>query len=113
MTHLMNRPCLIRRKTPGTTTDEYGTPTTETVEVRTVCELQPATSTRRDGEPSSHLDLTDSDWLLLLPAGTEIDSPDQVEVEGLTYEVSTAPWSARNPWTQEPSHVEVGLRRTA
>lgn len=109
----MNRPCLIRRTSPGTTTDEYGNPAEEIVEVETVCELQPAAGIRRDDERSQHLDLTDSDWLLILPAGTEIDSPDSVEVEGLTYEVATAPWQARSPWTREFSHVEVGLRRTA
>lgn len=109
----MNRSCLIRRKTPGSTTDAYGNPVDTFTETTTTCEIQPASSIRRDDERSQHLDLTDSDWLLILPAGTEIDPPDQVKVEGLTYEVSTAPWQARNPWTREPTHVEVGLRRTA
>lgn len=110
---LLNRPCLIHRTSPSSTTDQFGSPTDTVTAVATVCELQALAAARGDGEPSQHLDLSDSGWLLILPAGTEIDPPDTVEVEGLIYEVVTAPWSVRSPWTRVHSHIEVGLRRTA
>jgi hypothetical protein len=76
--------------------------------VDTVCEIQQkARSESAEGEPAS------ADWLGVFLAGTAIDSDDKVEVDGIgRFEVIGAPCHARNPRTQQPSHIEATLRRT-
>ena len=106
---LLNRPCTIIRRSESEDLDAHFNPILEEVEVQTVCELQ---QQRRD-EPGDHGELSDTRWLLILPAGTAIDTGDGVVVDGDTYEMVGDPWPARNPRTQEESHIEATLRRTA
>lgn len=85
--------------------DGYGNLVPTITEVETVGELQQVR--REEGEVS------DTHWLLILPADSEIDTGDAVSIEGRTYELIGDPWFARNPRTQLLSHVECTLRRTA
>lgn len=112
LSDLINRPCVILRRLEGATTDDYGNEIPVEESVETVCELQLRTS-RGDSEPGGQGEFSDTDWLLFLLPGTEIRTGDSVEVDGQTYEMVGDPWHARNPRTQQPSHVEAQLRRTA
>lgn len=106
---LLNRPCTLLLRDSTGETDEYGNAKTGTTSVETVCELQ---QQRRD-EPDDQAETSDTTWLVILPAGTEIDTGDAVQVDGHVYELVGAPWHARNPRTQAESHVEATARRTA
>jgi hypothetical protein len=77
--------------------------------VQTVGELQQ----QHRAEPDAAGELSDSTWLLILPAGETIKTGDGVIAGGQVYELIGDPWHARNPRTQEPSHIECTLRRTA
>lgn len=105
---LVNTPCTIIRRSDSSETDDYGNAIAGTAEVNTVCEVQQkARGENAEGEPAS------ADWLGIFPAGTTLDSDDVVEVDDLgRFEVIGAPWSARNPRTQQMSHLEATLRRT-
>lgn len=110
LTSLLNRSLtLVRRSTVSGDTDAFGNviPTETLVDV--VGELQQ----QRLDEPAEAGELSDTRWVLFLPAGTDIDTGDAVIADGQIYEVIGDPWQARNPRTQLPSHVECQLRRTA
>lgn len=112
LSDLLNRPCTITRRSQSGTTDDYGNDIPAETTVETVCELQQR-DRRADSEPDLAGELSDTLWLLVLPAETDIDTGDVVEVDGLVYEMFGDPWLARNPRTGEESHVECTLRRTA
>jgi hypothetical protein len=109
LTQLLNRKAWLVRRSDSGAEDEYGnqTPTETTTEI--VCEVQ-----QRSRDEASDTDVSDTQWLGIFPAGTELDSGDAIVVEGLgEFELDGAPWPARNPRTQAESHVEATLRRTA
>lgn len=106
---LINRPCTIIRRHEGTTRDAHGNLIPDEEEVETVCELQQ----RQRSEGDDAGELSDTRWMLFLPAGTEIDTGDGVVVDGQTFEMVGDPWNARNPRTQQESHIEATVRRTA
>lgn len=108
LTSLLNRSCVIERRAGTGATNSYGDETTSTVSTSTVCELQQ----RQRTESSVEGEVSQTDWLLVLPAGTLIAHGDAVTVDGLDYEVHGDPWRARNPRTQAESHVEATVRRT-
>jgi hypothetical protein len=97
----------IVRRAPGGTIDEFGGEIADEVLIETVGELQQRKRDEAQGQ------LSQTDWLLILPAGTEIDTGDGVLVDGLIFEVTGAPWEARNPRTMVASHIEATLRRVA
>jgi hypothetical protein len=107
---MINRPCVIRREVSTGERDELGNETTKAVELETVCDLQ-----QQGGFRSESTDeVSDTRWVLYLPPEAEIGLGDTVEVEGEgEFEVYGEPWRARNPVTQQISHIEVALRRTA
>lgn len=109
---LLNRSCTIKRRSESGTIDVAGDPVITTTDVSTVCELQQLPR-RAEGEPGTQGEMSDSQWLLILPAATLIDTGDAVVVDGKTYEMFGEPWHARNPRTGVESHVECTLRRTA
>ena len=77
--------------------------------VETVGELQQTQRT----EPGDAGETSDTRWLLVLPAGTVVNTGDAVIVDGEVYEVVGAPWPARNPRLGVASHIEASVRRTA
>ncbi len=108
MTALLNRSLTIVRRSPGST-DGYGGEIAAETLVEAFGEMQ---QQRRDEAPAEG-EVSDTRWLLVLPAGTDIDTGDAVIVDGQVFELVGAPWEARNPRTLAPSHVECTLRRTA
>lgn len=106
---LMNLPVTIVSRTDGGDADEYGNAIPTENATQTVGELQ---QIRRD-EPDAAGETSDTRWLLVLPAGTAINTGDAVIVDNEVFEVVGAPWPARNPRTQAVHHLEATLRRTA
>lgn len=89
--------------------DDFSDPTpTEGTEVTVLGALQQ----RSRDEPNGQGDLSDTDWLLILPAGTAIDRTDAVRVDGRGYEVIGEPWSVTDHRTGATHHLEVSLNRT-
>jgi hypothetical protein len=127
---LINRPCVLRHRTGGSTVDGDGNEVPEWEEIETVCELQQAPVGR--GENAE--EISDTQWkAYLLPlvdlarlfgdgdlgegAFATIDkavrSGDELIVEGTVFQVEGDPWQARNPRTRQESHIEIRLRRVA
>lgn len=106
---LLNRPMVVINRSDDGDTDEYGNAIPTETLVETVGELQQAQRT----EPGDAGETSDSRWLLVLPAGTVVNTGDAVIVDGEVFEVVGAPWPARNPRTQITHHIEATLRRTA
>lgn len=109
LSQLLNTPVTIISRSTSGEIDDYGNEVSAEAEAETVGELQ---QTRRD-EQDDQGELSDTSWLLILPAGTSIDTGDVVEVNGDRYELVGAPWPARNPRTRLETHIEATLRRTA
>lgn len=106
---LLNRNLTIIRRTTSEDADDYGNEIPDEGAIETVGELQQ----RRRDEPAGEGELSVTDWLLILPAGTLLRTGDQAIVDGQEYEVVGDPWIARNPRTQAVSHIEATVRRTA
>ncbi len=104
---LLNTPITITRRLPSADVDSYGDEVSDEETEATVGELQQRSRTENpaQGEVSS------TDWLLVLPAGTDLRTGDMVTVDGIDYEAVGDSWSARNPLTGHPSHVEATVRR--
>lgn len=103
---LLNLPVTIVRRTGED--DGAFDPVPSEALVQTVGELQ---QTQR-AEPAAEGELSVTTWLLVLPAGTAVDTGDAVVAGGQTFEVVGDPWPARNPRTRLASHVECTVRRT-
>lgn len=96
------------RRSAGAVTDDFGNIiSTETSEA-VYGELQQQQRT----EPLAEGELSDTRWILFLPAGTELGTGDAVICDGHIFELIGDPWAVRNPRTMLESHVEVTLRRT-
>lgn len=106
---LINRPATLIRRSDSGKTDAFGNPVPTVTETEVLCELQQ----RRRDEPENQAELSDTLWSLFLPAGTELDTGDAIVVDGDEYALVGAPWDARNPRTQQVSHIEATVRRTA
>lgn len=107
---LLNRPLtLVRRSAASAETDAFGNivPTETLVEV--VGELQQ----QRRAEPGDDSEMSDTNWILFLLAGTDVNTGDGVICDGQLYELVGDPWQVRNPRTQLQSHIECSVRRTA
>lgn len=108
LTVLLSRPLTIVQRSDDGDTDDYGNPVAVETLVEVVGELQQ----QRRTEPGDQGELSDTTWLLILPAGTSIDTGDAVICDGEIFEVIGDAWSARNPRTGVVSHLECTLRRT-
>lgn len=102
---LINRPCVIMRRTSTGSVDGHGNATTTTTSTTTVCELQQNDHTEPAGEGVIAVGV----WTLILKAGEVIGPDDRVVVGGLVYEVRGEPWDARDPETGEVDHIEATL----
>lgn len=105
--NLLTRPATLHRTTGGETVDEYGDQVQTVENVAVLCELQP----RSRKEPDAQGELSQTDWLLILPAGIEVSTADTVTVDGETYEMVGDPGPWRNPRTGIASHVEASVRK--
>lgn len=52
-----------------------------------------------------------TEWVLFLPAGTDVTGLDRVEWEGLTFEVDGPANDAWSPRMNAVHHIEINLRR--
>lgn len=108
ISNLLTRPATLHRTTTGGTVDEYGNAVEVTEDVAVLCELQQ----RRRDEPDAQGELSVTDWVLFLPAGTEVSTADTVTVEPIgDFEIVGDSWPVRNPRTQQDSHVEASVKR--
>lgn len=110
LSNLLNRRCTIITRTASGDEDDYGNDLPGETVTETVCEIQQ----RQRDEPGDQGELSVTGWLLILPAGTLIRTGDSVVIDGgHEYEVVGDPWPLRNPRTQQESHIEASVRRTA
>lgn len=107
MRAVLNRPVTVIRRYEDETTDRYGNPLPLEEITDTVGNLQQRTRE----EPAAAGEFSVTDWLLFLPAGTQLDTGDAVQVDGAVYELTGEPWHVRNDANGRESHVEVSLRR--
>lgn len=105
---LLNRSLTIVRRSASGDTDDFGNDIPTETLVQAVGELQQ----RQRAEPGAEGELSDTQWALFLPAGTDITTGDAIVCDGEIYELIGDPWQARNPRTQQQSHIECTLRRT-
>lgn len=108
LSSLLNRPLTLVSRSDEGATDLYGNPAPTETQTAVLGELQQVRRT----EPDDSGELSDTTWLLVLPAGTSVNTGDAVICDGEVYEVIGDPWNARNPRTEVISHVEATLRRT-
>lgn len=112
LAQLINRPCTVYRLTEGAP-DEYGDATLgHDSGTATVCELQQQAGVRGSGTSLEDLALTESRWVIYLPAGTVIGAQDYVDVEGVRYDVESEPDEYRNPRDGREVYVMARARRT-
>lgn len=109
LTQLINRPCMILRRSASGEINDYGDEIPSVETIAGVCELQQ----QKRAEQGDMGEVSDSTWILILPGDTEIETGDAVVVDGETYELVGEPWAARNPRIQTVSHIEATVRRTA
>lgn len=105
---LINRPCTLIRETASGERNAAGNETTETVEVETVCEYQPRSTSEN---PQSVTRSTDVVYFL---PGEEVSSGNEIVIPGEgRFRVEGKPARRRNPRTREPAQVEVQVERIA
>lgn len=106
---MLRTPCTIRHR-GSSGVDEYGNPTqVESGTTDTVCWLDPARSVEVTNGQQTYI----QDWTLYLPAGTTIDGGDQVEVDGVLYELTGNPRRFTRPTSTVEHHVECDVRRVS
>ena len=64
---------------------------------------------RRD-EPGDQGEVSRTDWILFLPAGTTLDGSDEILVDEQTFEVVGDPEHVFDEFTGREHHVEASLR---
>lgn len=106
---LMTRSATLLRYADSGEVDEYGDAVKTLTETSVSCELQQ----QRRNEDDEQAEVAESRWRLFLPAGTEVDTGDAIEVGGDRYELVGEPWPVHNPRTEEISHIEATVRRVA
>lgn len=106
------RTVTILRHDPGGT-DIYGDPVAGTVVRVDVdgCAVAPRTGSSGELEGRGRQGITEA-MTLYLPAGTDLQADDQVEIDGQTYDVDGPPANWSNPYSGKRPGLEVVLRRT-
>jgi hypothetical protein len=108
LAQMINRPCVLVKRVAGEK-DELGNETTEPVEIETVCDLQQQGGFKSESED----EVSDTRWVLYLPADLEIGVGDAVRVEGDgEFEIYGEAWKVWNSRTKTLSHIEAAVRRT-
>jgi hypothetical protein len=104
----LTQTCQLLLAAPTVTVDEFGNEIPSETTVRSRCYLEQTLRSER----AAAGELSDTTWLLALPAGTMLRTGDAVTVDGARYEVVGDPWPVWDPWAQRQSHVEATLRQT-
>jgi hypothetical protein len=104
----INRPCILVRETATGERNAAGNEKIETVEVETVCELQPNSAS----ETPQGVTRT-ADVVYFLP-GEEVSSGNELIIPGEgRFRIQGEPSRRRNPRTQQPAQVEAEVERIA
>jgi hypothetical protein len=107
LSKLLKRDVTIIRREESGDEDTYGNDIPKVTNLAVKGELQQRSRDEAEGT------ISQTNWLLILPAGTPIDGNDAVVVDGDTYEIIGDPWPAWNPRLGRYEHIEVTLRRTS
>ena len=102
---LLQTAATIQRRA-ASTTDSHGSPvsaTTSTTSVFCYIEQRPSSASETLGAQNT----ARAEYLVVLPAGTTIDSSDRIVIGSTTYEVTSIPWSVKHAPTGVEHHVEV------
>jgi hypothetical protein len=102
---MINRPCTVIENATAEARDEYNNPIKDPTSRDSVCELQQ----RSRGEVADESDISSTTWVAFFLPGESLDRVSQIEVDGQIFEFDGDPWAARNPITQEISHIEATL----
>lgn len=108
---LVNRPCTLVLRSESDERTELGNEVPDETLIETVWELQQKS---RDEQPEEG-EVSDTRWDAFFLPGTDLTTADAV-IDGLTghvFEVFGESWPVRNPTTQEESHIQATVRRTA
>jgi hypothetical protein len=104
---LMNRSCTLVRRTGSESYDELGNEIPSTEEVETRCAFQ-------QRERSENADeISETSYLLVLPAEEAIDTSDAVVIDGVSYELAGAPAQIEDHLTGNISHIEATIVRAS
>jgi hypothetical protein len=106
---MINRVCIITRRSESGVEDDYGNDIPSTSTETTVCELQQRTRDEQDAEGET----SDTYWNLYLLTGEDFRAGDRVQVDGQLYEAFGDAWPVVHPITGDASHVECTVRRAA
>ena len=108
--NLLTTPCTLLVRSDSGSDDGYGNSVSTVTEVETVCAIQQ----RSRDEEESQGELSDTSWLGVFPAGTDLTTADAVDVEGYgRFELVGDPWTVADHLVAgTPHHVEATLRRT-
>lgn len=109
LAQLLNTPCTLILRSASGSTDELGNEIPSETPVDTVCELQQ----KMRSEGGDEGEVSETDWLIILPAGTQVRTGDAALVGEYEYEMIGDPWHVRNPRIELESHVEITARRVA
>ena len=102
---LLQTAATIQRRA-ASTTDSHGSPvsaTTSTTSVFCYIEQRPSAGSETLGPQNT----ARAEYLVVLPAGTSVDSSDHIVIGSTTYEVTSIPWSVKHAPTGVEHHVEV------
>lgn len=106
---LITRPCTITHTTTSGS-DDMGDPTTTTEDVRTVCELQQASSTEQRETGA----VVVTQWVVFLLPDVQASASDGLTVDdmpGAAFTFDGDPWLVRHPTSGEHGHQEARLRQ--
>ena len=106
---LLTQTATIIHRSESGTTDDYGNDIPSETQEEVDCYLEQ----RRRTEDDELGEVSEADYLLILPAGTAIDTGDVAVVDERAYELIGDPWSAHDPDTSADHHIEATVRRTA
>jgi hypothetical protein len=109
LAELLSTPVTISRKIASGKTDEYGDEIPEVETVQAVGELQQ----QKREERGDQGEVSTTDWVLFLPAGTDIRTGDAVTIGVDQYQMVGDPWAVKNPRAGDISHIEASVRRVA
>lgn len=105
---LITRPCTIVNRSESDDTDELGNEIPSEDLVDGVWEVQQ----RNRREQGDEAELSDTLWDAYFLAGTKLRTGDAVIDDELGhFELVGDPWPARNPRTQQASHLEATVRQ--
>lgn len=102
---LINQPITLQKNTAGV--DRYGNtvPATSST-VSTVGYLEQSQS----NETLTDRDVSVGDWVVYLPAGTDVNAQDRIVFGSQTFEVDGEPWQVYNPRVRQVSHLQAKLK---